>query len=219
MCNIFQVFLFSFECSLLFLSLDIFFLGYDGATNNWNDYSRYVNPDKVDMSHGYGYAPYGPYSPAGQVYGAQPFQYTSPYFHPLTPDNVPYSSTAIPLKGDNTPTADQSPLIVDSTNGVKGTTGPAFGKPTPYQNSVFNANGSYKKGSQNGFQDPRYWLDAPLYTDGQAKNNFNITPVTNGNDVASKNQNFYSHSHARVCKFLFLIIFSIILMLLQTLIF
>nr|KAJ0213655.1 hypothetical protein LSAT_V11C400180790 [Lactuca sativa] len=38
------------------------------TTNDWDDYSRYVNPDGVDLSHGvygHGYAPYGPYSPAG----------------------------------------------------------------------------------------------------------------------------------------------------------
>ena len=52
--------------------------GYDGTTNEWEDYSRYMNPEGVEMSagvygdngsimyhHGYGYVPYGPYPPAG----------------------------------------------------------------------------------------------------------------------------------------------------------
>ena len=45
--------------------------------------------------NGYGYAPYGPYSPAaspvptmghdGHLYGAQSYQYPTPYFQSLTP--------------------------------------------------------------------------------------------------------------------------------------
>ncbi|KAJ0730259.1 putative YTH domain-containing protein [Helianthus annuus] len=195
--------------------------GYDGTANDWDNYSRYVNPDGVDMTHGvygdmyhgYGYAPYGPYSPAGsplptvghdgQLYGAQPFQYPNPYFPPMTPTSGPYASAVIPPKGVNAPsaTADQTPLTVDTTNGVKGTAVSAPVKPAAYQNSIFN--GSYKKGAQNGFQDPRYgfdgvhspipWLDAPLLSDGQARNNSNIAPVTNGNGIASRNQNYNPH--------------------------
>ena len=60
-------------------------------------------------------------------------------------------------------------------------------------------------GAQNGYQDPRYgfdgvhspipWLDTSLYTDGQARNNSNIAPVSNGNGVASRNQTLRPHSH------------------------
>ncbi|KAJ0794417.1 hypothetical protein HanPI659440_Chr04g0139031 [Helianthus annuus] len=79
--------------------------GYDGATN---DYSRFLNLDGVDgvygengsvMYPGYGYAPYGPYSPAGspvpttghdgQLYGAQQYQYPSPCFLPVAQTNAP----------------------------------------------------------------------------------------------------------------------------------
>ncbi|XP_043692095.1 YTH domain-containing protein ECT2-like [Telopea speciosissima] len=55
-------------------STTYYYGGYDGPINEWDDYSRYVNPDGVEMSpgvygengslmyhHGYGYAPYGPY--------------------------------------------------------------------------------------------------------------------------------------------------------------
>ncbi|XP_031399392.1 YTH domain-containing protein ECT2 isoform X3 [Punica granatum] len=51
--------------------------GYDATGNNWEDYSRYANAEGVDLTSGvygedgsliyhpgYGYAPYGPYSPA-----------------------------------------------------------------------------------------------------------------------------------------------------------
>ena len=66
--------------------------GYDGTTNEWEDYSRYMNLEGVEIPvgvygdngsfmyhHGYGYAPYGPYPPInspipivgrdGQLYG------------------------------------------------------------------------------------------------------------------------------------------------------
>lgn len=182
-----------------------------------------------DMYHGYGYAPYGPYSPAaspvptvghdGQLYGAQHYQYPSPYFQPMTPTSGPYSSTAIPTKGENTPSAaaDQTSLTVDTANGnsnsivgVKGTTGPAPLRPTTYTNSAFNGNGLYGNGAQNGYQDPRYgidgvhspipWLDIPSYSNGQARNNSNVAPVSNGNGIASRNQNLRPHSHIMVCK-------------------
>ncbi|KAL7597328.1 hypothetical protein Lser_V15G29367 [Lactuca serriola] len=219
-----------------YASTAYYYGGYDGTTNDWDDYSRYLNPDGVDMSHGvygdngsymyngYGYAPYGPYSPAGspvptvghdgQLYGAQHYQYPSPYFQPITPTSGP----TIPPKGEITTTAssDQPPLPVDTANGnsntivngVKGTTGQTQVRPTQtqtqYQNSNFNGNGSYGRGAQNGYQDPRYgfdgvhspipWLDTPLYSDAQARNNSNIAPVSN-NGVASRNQNLRPHSH------------------------
>ncbi|KAK1435242.1 hypothetical protein QVD17_01003 [Tagetes erecta] len=207
--------------------------GFDGTANDWNDYSRYVNSDGADMSHGvyggdmygYGYAPYGPYSPAaspvptvghdGQLYDAQHYQYPSPYFQPMTPISGPYASAAIPPKGENAQSAaaEQPSMTIDSANGnsngivngVKGTNAPAPVRPTPYQNTSFNTFGSYGRGAQNGYQDPRYgfdgvhspipWLDATLYSDGQARNNSNIAPVTSGNGIASRNQNLRPHSH------------------------
>ncbi|KAI3706290.1 hypothetical protein L6452_23923 [Arctium lappa] len=209
-----------------------FYGGYDGASNDWDDYSRYVNPDGVDLSHGvygdngslmypgYGYAPYGPYSPAGspvptaghdgQLYGAQHYQYPSPYFQPMT--SRPYPSAAVPPKGEiaRTAAADQPPLSVDTTNGnpnsiVKGNTGPAPVRPATFQNSGFNSNGSYGRGAQNAFQDPRYgfdgvhspipWLDGPIYSDGRPRNNTNTASLSNANGFASKNQNVRPHSH------------------------
>ncbi|KAI3814908.1 hypothetical protein L1987_14556 [Smallanthus sonchifolius] len=92
----------------------------------------------------YGYAPYGPYSPAAspvptvgndvKLYDAQHYQYSSPYLQPMTPTSGPYSFAAIPPKGENAPSvaAEQPPISIDSSNGnqivfvngVKGTTGP-----------------------------------------------------------------------------------------------
>ena len=71
--------------------------GYDGTTNEWEDYLRYMNSEGVKIlvgvygdngsfmyHHGYGYAPYGPYPPVGspvptvghdgQLYGPQHYQ-------------------------------------------------------------------------------------------------------------------------------------------------
>ena len=55
--------------------------GYDGTTNEWEDYSRYMNLEGVEMSagvygdngsfiyhHGYGYAPYSPYPLVGSQF-------------------------------------------------------------------------------------------------------------------------------------------------------
>ncbi|KAJ9555410.1 hypothetical protein OSB04_010024 [Centaurea solstitialis] len=199
--------------------------GYDGTTTDWDEYSRYVNSDGAygengSVMYGYGYAPYGPYSPAGspmptvgqdgQFYGAQHYQYPSPYFQPITATGSPF---AAPPKGEVTPpaAADQPPVSVDAAKGnangvvngvgAKGNNGSAPLKPTPYQNSMVN--GSYGRGAQNAYQDPRYgfngvhspipWLDGSIYSDPQPKNNANNTPYANG--VASKNQNVRPHSH------------------------
>ncbi|XP_057472864.1 YTH domain-containing protein ECT2-like [Actinidia eriantha] len=171
---------------------------YDGIGAKWEDYSRYVNPEGVEMPpgvfgdngsliyhHGYGFAPYGPYSPAGspvptmghdgQLYGAQHYQY--PYLQPLTPNSAPYNPTsAAPPKGES-PTSeatDQTPLPVDATDGksngitnlggAKGNSGSAPTKQT-YQNSSVNSNGSYGRCGlpggipAAGFQDPRLAFD------------------------------------------------------------
>ncbi|KAL8255516.1 hypothetical protein R6Q59_030583 [Mikania micrantha] len=180
--------------------------GYDGANNGWDDYSRYVNLDGVDASHcvygdngsivypGYGYAPFGPYSPAGspvptqahdgQLYGGQHYQYLSPYFQPM-------NQVTVPSKGDISKSAAtcQPPLTTDtSTNGV------------PNSNAKGNTAVAARPAYQNGFQDPRVhstfpWLDSPVFSNGQAKNNTNSVPLSNANGFASKNQNTRSHSH------------------------
>lgn len=79
--------------------------------------------------HGYGYAPYAPYSPAGspvptmgndgQLYGPQHYQYP-PYFQPLTPSSGPFTPTpAVHPQGEisTSVAADQKPLSVDTANG------------------------------------------------------------------------------------------------------
>ncbi|KAI3822950.1 hypothetical protein L1987_10551 [Smallanthus sonchifolius] len=139
--------------------------GYDGTTNFWDD--------GVDLAHGvygygygYSYAPYGTYSPAGspvahdgQLYGAQHYQYPSPFFQSPTPTCGPHTATPSPPKGEATTPAiaDQLSLATDKTkgNGV-GNAGTVPVKPAPYQKSGFNANGPYGVGGQNGYPDLRF---------------------------------------------------------------
>ncbi|KAL1569300.1 YTH domain-containing protein ECT4-like [Salvia divinorum] len=213
--------------------------------NEWEDYSRYLSPDGVELTpgaygdngslmyHGYGYPTYGPYSPAvspiptlshdGQLYSPQHYQYPTPYFQPMPPTNGPYSSGAL-AKGDIAASgcADQIPLPVDSSNSksngvassvaAKGNNGTVMARPT-YQNSSFNANGSYGRGAMpggspsSGYQNPRFgfdglhspipWLDTPYFSDAQQRpiTSSSITSaVGNGNSVpSSRNQNYQPH--------------------------
>ncbi|PKI61351.1 hypothetical protein CRG98_018253 [Punica granatum] len=188
--------------------------GYDATGNNWEDYSRYANAEGVDLTSGvygedgsliyhpgYGYAPYGPYSPAGtpvpgndQLYGTQHYHYPSPYFQPLAPTSAPYNANpTAPPQGEVSASsaADQKPLPIETvnsnsgvtTNGaVKGTAGSAPVK-SAHQSS-FNSNGSFGRGAFPGYQDPRFgfdgmrspipWLDGSVFSDGQPR------PVTSG---------------------------------------
>ncbi|XVE70349.1 hypothetical protein DITRI_Ditri10aG0065500 [Diplodiscus trichospermus] len=171
--------------------------GFDGSGNECDEYSRYLNPDGVDITsgvygdngsliyhHNYGYAPYGPYSPAGSpvptvgndglLYGPQHYQYP-PLFQPLTPTSGPFApNPAAPPQGELSTTAaataaDQKPLPVETaranSNGGtgKGNSGSAAIKPS-YQSS-FYSNNSYGWGASlggipaSGYQDPRYGFD------------------------------------------------------------
>ncbi|KAK7247261.1 hypothetical protein RIF29_42141 [Crotalaria pallida] len=219
-----------------YASTAYYYGGFDGTGNDWDDYSRYLSPDGVDMTsgvygdngsllyHGYGYAPYAPYSPAGspvptmgndgQLYGPQHYQY--PYFPPLTPTSGAFAPTpAAAPQGEvnNSVAADQKPLSVETANGntngvtsggnVKGNNGAAPVK-SAYQNS-FSSNG---RGPTSGYQDPRFafdgvrspipWLDAPLFSDGQQRpvsSSSMTSSITGGNNsTASRNQTYRPNS-------------------------
>ncbi|CAI9774444.1 unnamed protein product [Fraxinus pennsylvanica] len=219
--------------------------GYDGTGSEWKDYAPYVNSDGVEMTpgvygdngslmyhHGYGYAPYGPYSPAatpvptvghdGQLYGAQHYQYPSPYFQSAT--SGPYPTPAASAKGDISASAaaDKAPLSVASAdakpNGVansgstKKNNGSNTAKPS-YQNSSYSYNGTYGRGGfaggipASGYQDQRFlfdgsrspipWLDGSFMSDGQPRpvtSSSMTSSLPNGNGVpSSRNQNFHPH--------------------------
>ncbi|XP_072987542.1 YTH domain-containing protein ECT4-like [Typha latifolia] len=158
--------------------------GYDGSANEWEDYSRYVNHEGVEMPspgvygeihHGYGYAPYGPYpSPGspiptmlhdGQLYGPQNFQFPAPYYQPSTHSSAPYTpnQAALQQKGFTPAAADQAPISVEaakmgsngSINGNKnGKNGSAPLKESK-QNSL-PSSGSYTRGVLPGGPPPCY---------------------------------------------------------------
>ncbi|XP_004504214.1 YTH domain-containing protein ECT4 isoform X2 [Cicer arietinum] len=196
-----------------------YYYGYDGTGNDWEDYSRYLNPEAVDMTsgvygdngsllyhHGYGYAPYGPYSPAGspvptmgndgQMYAPQHYQYP-PYFQPLTPTSGPFTPTpAVHPQGDvsTSVAADQKPLSVEAANGNS--------------NAVSNGVSAKGRTPTSGYQDPRFgfdgvrspipWLDAPIFSDGKARpvtSTAITSSISSGNNVsASRNQTYHPNS-------------------------
>ncbi|XP_015571291.1 YTH domain-containing protein ECT4 isoform X2 [Ricinus communis] len=199
---------------------------YNGTGSEWDDYSRYANTEGVEMTsgvygdngsvmfhNGYGYAPYGPYSPAaspvptmgndGQLYGPQHYQYP-PYFQPLNPTSGPFTPTQ-PTNSQGEPCTsaapDQKPISVDATKsnctgivnggGVKGNNGSTPYKPI-YQNSSLSA---YGRGvlpggiPGSGYQDPRLGFDGQYRSTG-------ITPFSKSNNTpSSKNNNFRHNSN------------------------
>ncbi|XP_021666488.2 YTH domain-containing protein ECT2 isoform X2 [Hevea brasiliensis] len=182
---------------------------YNGNGNEWDDYSRYANTDGVEMAsgvygdngpvmyhNGYGYAPYGPYSPAaspvptlvndGQIYGPQHYQYPA-YFQPLTPTGESFTpSQAVSSQGELTPPsvpADQKSSLAEATkvnssaivSGArkKANNGSIPTKPT-YQNSLLNLNNTNGRGILPGgipaadYQDPRFGFDGKYRGTGVA---------------------------------------------------
>ncbi|KAK4706656.1 hypothetical protein R3W88_033788 [Solanum pinnatisectum] len=184
--------------------------GYTSISYYYEDYSRYVNLDGVEMFGAYGdngslmyhlgysYAAYNPYSPAtypiptvghdGQLYGAQHYHY--PYFQPLPPTSTLYATSVNASKGEITTceAANQAPLSNSSLN-----TNGSFGR------------GAFPRGVASSYQDPRFGfdgvrspmtcLDGSMFTDGQARPvaGNSITPLfSNGSVVpSSKNQNVH----------------------------
>ncbi|KAJ6713525.1 YTH YT521-B HOMOLOGY DOMAIN-CONTAINING [Salix purpurea] len=167
--------------------------GYNG-TGEWDDYSKYLNTEGVDMTsgngsamypHGYWYGPYGPYSPA---------------------------ASPVPTMGNDA--ADQKSLPVEAakenSNGianggdVKGTNGAVPYKPK-YQNS--NGRGSYTKGiPASGYKDLRSCFDKlqpdiPLLDSSVLSNGlYRNTEISSSFPKAShapssRNQNFHQNSH------------------------
>ncbi|XP_050220750.1 YTH domain-containing protein ECT4-like [Mercurialis annua] len=189
--------------------------------SDWEDFSRYGNTEGVEMASGvygdngsvmyhsgYGYSPYGPYSPAtspvptmgndGQLYGPQHYQYP-PYFQPLNPTSGPFTpnQAAATSQPETTSVApDQKALPVDTakgnstgivnSGGAKGNTGSTPYKPF-YQNSSLNGYGrGVLPGGINGsgYQDPRLGYDGQYRSTG-------ITPFAKGNNAPSTKNNNY----------------------------
>lgn len=170
-----------------------YFSGYDGTCNEWDDYSRYMNQDGVEMPpavfgdggsvmyHGYGYAPYPPYSPATspvpamphdtQMFGPQQYQYPTPYYPPLASTSGMYTTNtpAVPHTGDVSsapPVQTSFPIDPSSTipnangNGTNVTVpvGPSYQNPT-YSMPTYGKGGVTGSVPANGYQDPRFAFD------------------------------------------------------------
>ncbi|CAH9106741.1 unnamed protein product [Cuscuta epithymum] len=210
---------------------------YDGTGSEWDNYARYLNQDGVEMPavygdngtvmyhNGYGYTPYPPYSLAtspvptvGQdnlLYGAQQYQYPTPYFQAQTSGLYP-SRTKGETANSGAP-GQAAPLSIDSSKGtakgndianggvVKGSNGSVPAKPKPlYQNSSLNANGRLPGGyTSSVYHDPRFaydglhtsipWFDTSSFSDGQANMPVSTTSSTNSVYPQSRNPNFRPH--------------------------
>ncbi|KAJ0982553.1 hypothetical protein J5N97_010808 [Dioscorea zingiberensis] len=143
--------------SVWYPSTAYYYGGYEGLMNEWEDYSRYVNPDGVEVPppgvygdiyhHGYGYAPYGPYpSPAspvptmghdGQLYGPQHYQYPAQYYQPPTPplaSGTPNQPATSQGEVSTTVSAEKSAATLDTSKGHSN--GIANGKSNGHNASV-----------------------------------------------------------------------------------
>ncbi|XP_020579827.1 uncharacterized protein LOC110024289 [Phalaenopsis equestris] len=173
-----------------------YYRGYDGSMGDWDEYSRYLSPEGVEMPHGvygdlyhhgYGYTPYGAYPssastvpPLGhdsQMYGTQHYQYPSPYFQPQAVPNGTYSSNNVPTSQAevNSPSvADPAPVSVDAaksnSNGVNNVSVTGNSGPQSLkqnqQNSTFTSNGSYGRGYLLGSHPSPGYQDPRFNFDG-----------------------------------------------------
>uniref|UniRef100_A0ACD5WQU7 Uncharacterized protein n=1 Tax=Avena sativa TaxID=4498 RepID=A0ACD5WQU7_AVESA len=176
--------------------------GYDGTVSEWDEYPRYVNQDGVEVApavygdiYGYGYAPYGAYSPAsspvptvdGQMFAAQHYQYPAAYYQPATP--VPSTTQGDQQTSAN---ADKPAAKADTakttTNGVSNGTVHSNSGTAPlgssYQNSSLTPDGTYRAPvlggvPSTGYVDSTYgydttgahyaWYDGSAYTNAQQR--------------------------------------------------
>ncbi|PUZ42756.1 hypothetical protein GQ55_9G608000 [Panicum hallii var. hallii] len=213
-----------------FMDPNLFYLpayyygGYDGSMSEWDDYPRYLNPDGVEIApavygdiYGYGYAPYGAYSPAsspvptvdGQMFGAQHYQYPTAYFQPPTP--VPSSNQGDLQSSVNPekPAAKADPAK-PTANGVPNGTAHSNSGTVPlassHQNSSLTPDGTYRAPllggvPSAGYLDTTYgydstgthfaWYDGSAYANGQQRTTItnHMPPSTfSGNASSARNQ-------------------------------
>ncbi|XP_058105915.1 YTH domain-containing protein ECT4-like isoform X3 [Magnolia sinica] len=132
--------------------------------------------------HGYGYAPYGAYQPAGssiptmghdgQIYGHQNYQYGTPYYQPPTPPPYLNNQGSSPLVEVSTSVAaHQAPVPVETGKGnanrvangnLIGNKGSAPLRPiNPNSWTSNGSHGGVVPGgfAASGFQDPRFGFD------------------------------------------------------------
>jgi len=196
--------------------------GYDSSMSEWDDYPRYLNSDGVEIApavygdiYGYGYAPYGAYSPAtspvptvdGQMFGAQHYQYPTAYFQPPTPVPSTTQSDLQSSKNPEKPAAKADPA--KTTNGVPNGTAHSNSGTVPLassqQNSSLTPDGTYRAPllggvPSAGYLDTTYgydstgahfaWYDGSAYANGQQRTTTNHFPSsTFGNGSPARYQN------------------------------
>lgn len=213
-----------------FMDPNLFYLpayyygGYDSSMSEWDDYPRYLNSDGVEIApavygdiYGYGYAPYGAYSPAtspvptvdGQMFGAH-YQYPTTYFQPPTP--VPSTTQSDLQSSNNTekPAAKADPAKT-TANGVPNGTAHSNSGTVPVvssqQNSSLTPDGTYRAPllggvPSAGYLDTTYgydstgahfaWYDGSAYANGQQRTttpNHYPSSTYSGNGSSARNQN------------------------------
>ncbi|XP_037426122.1 YTH domain-containing protein ECT4-like isoform X6 [Triticum dicoccoides] len=193
--------------------------GYDGTMSEWDEYTRYVNQDGVEVTpavygdiYGYGYAPYGAYSPAsspvptvdGQMFAAQHYQYPA-YYQPPTPIPSTTQGDQQPsANADNKPAA-KADAAKTTTNGVPNVSAQSNSATAPlgssYQNSSLTPDGTYRAPllggvPSTGYVDSTYgydttgahyaWYDGSAYTNAQQRpTTANYTPSSAYNSNGS----------------------------------
>jgi hypothetical protein len=197
--------------------------GYEGSDRE--DYPRYLNPDGVEIApavygdfYGYGYAPYGAYSPAsspvptvdGQMFGTQ-YQYPTAYFQPPTPVPSTTQGDVQPSMNPEKPAAKPDPAKM-TTNGVvhNGTVHSNSGTvplASNHQYSSLMPDGTYRTPLLGGVPPAGYldstfgydstgshfaWYDGSAYTNGPQRtptNNYMPSSTYNSNVSSARNQN------------------------------
>lgn len=130
--------------------------GYECPVGDWDEYSRHVGVDGLEVQNpgvysengpllyhpaGYGYGPqqlYNPYNPGapipavradGQLYGAQGYPYTGHIYQQSVPPNAPFIPSSAPIGGE-TPTTSAGASSSDGSAGpaASGNTGPLGGR-------------------------------------------------------------------------------------------
>lgn len=169
--------------------------------------------------HGYGYAPYSPYpspgSPVptlghdGQLYGAQQYQYSGPFYQRPTEPSTPYTLNQPPTSRAEisaSASANQPALSLDATkanssiaHGNANRSSLSASLRASRQNSSLASNHSYGKGAlssgrSSGYQDPWFGYDAAglpfTWFDGPGRQH---RPLTSGSlSSAASHNNFTS---------------------------
>ncbi|KAK3148328.1 hypothetical protein QOZ80_3BG0293680 [Eleusine coracana subsp. coracana] len=214
-----------------FMDPNLFYLpayyygGYDGTMSEWDDYPRYLNPDGVEIApavygdiYGYGYAPYGAYSPAsspvptvdGQMFGTQ-YQYPTAYFQPPTPVSSTTQGDVQPPVNPEKPAAKADPAKTTANGVVPNGTAHSNSGTVPlassHQNSSLTPDGTYRAPllggvPSAGYLDSTYgydstgthyaWYDTSAYTNGPQRTptaNYMPSSTYNGNVSSARNQN------------------------------